>query len=169
MNSLANLRKVWCGPWSALAVALVLPTIGLAQSSCPIIPADEAAAILGGKPTRTEEAFKCTYALAGGRATLIVALQTMGSHSLGQMVFTDSRKEFVGKGATVKDEPSIGQPAFSFAYPIKEGERDSGFFVWKGSGVLMVWLIEKGAGPMTRSAGGIDKLRPIIKKAAGRI
>ncbi len=153
----------------ALLFGLAFTTkIGQAQfrSSCPIITADEAAVVLGGKPTRTEEGPACTYALPGGFVTMIVELQGVGSSA--PMIFTDSRREFVGKGAVVKDEPSIGPPAFSFVNADKDG-RGSGFFVLKGSGVLMVFTIEKKPSGLPKSTGMLDRLRPAIRKAAGRI
>jgi hypothetical protein len=140
----------------------MLPMIGHAQSGCVIITTDEAATVLGGRPTRTEEGGACGYELPGGLAALSVVLQ-----GGGEFVFTDSRKEFVGKNAIVKDEPSIGLPAFSFIFPAQPQGRSSGFFVRKGSGVLMVFIVEKKPGAI-RSAEKLDRLRPIIRKAISR-
>jgi hypothetical protein len=136
------------------------------RSSCPIITSDEAAAVIGGKPSRTEDGPACTYKLPGGSVTMIVEIQGVGSSA--PMIFADSRREFVGKGAVVKDEPGIGLPAFSFVNGDND-ERASGFFVLKGSGVLMVIVIQEKPRGLPKSAGMLDKLRPAIKKAAGRI
>lgn len=166
MNLLSRIGKATCCLWVAIALA---PITGHAQvrSSCPLITADEAATVLGGKPSRTEEASACTYALPGDSNTLILVLQYGYGEPTMQRIFADSRNDFVRKGAVVKDEPSIGPPTFSFVNGDKQ-ERASGFFVLKGDAVLMVVVSEKNPSGPLRSTDKLDRLRPILKKAAGR-
>jgi len=147
----------------------IVPMASRAQfrSSCPFITAEEAATILGGKATRSEEAYVCTYALPGKIVTLVVALQSAGGSD--SFIFNDSKREFIGKGALVKDEAGIGAAAFSFVNGDRDG-RGSGFFVLiKGSGVLMIILQEQKFTGTPKSTERLDKLRPFIKRAVGRV
>ena len=149
-----------------VVVMFFMALAGQAQPRCPFVTRAEAISILGGNPAETFEAgYSCSFTLPGETALLAVQVVRIGSFA--PQSFQDSRREFVSKKMTVKDEPGLGSPAFSILYSEK-GEGVVGIFALKNpTTVVQVIITEKR--PTVVLTRELDKLRGLVKQLLGKI
>ena len=156
--------------WSFLGFALALGAIqGRAQSksSCSLLTANEVTAFLGQKPGQQDEGMACIYTVNGGQLELIVEWARLEPER--RRVWEQERQDAPnGKGGVGRNEPVFGPEAYSTVGEDQNG-RGSAFFLFRGSTLLQVIVIEKQPkGPPTSTAM-LDKLRSLVKKAASRM
>lgn len=126
------------------------------RSGCSVLTLDEVTAMLGPDTTQRDVSGACIF--AAKKATVTVTLTANAGTLFQMMKLTASQN-----GATVKEEPSIGIPAFSVVD--KDGHGFSIFMLKGTSG----GSVSADTGP-TRVPDPIrERLRGLAKKAAGRM
>jgi hypothetical protein len=149
--------------FTALLVGMGLAVAASAQTptgknACTLVTPEEAATILGPDPVKNEINGICLYEAKGQKMVLkIDAPKTGVTKALQQMP-----KALVPQGGgTVREEPGVGPDAYSTS--IKGAQS---IYMLKGSVATYISIATDAAHPFPDM---LDKLRPIAKKALGRL
>jgi hypothetical protein len=164
------MRILYHGVTIALAALLALSAVASpaqTKGACSLITPDEAASVLGGKGEQHEVGPMCIFVDKVHHLDLSVSTSTYGAKT--QVLFEESRKGAAGQKALVKDETGFGAAAFSALYSGMSGT-ESAITIFNGKMILTVSVRDDGGNNhVAGSAATLDKLRPVAKKAFGRL
>jgi len=164
------MRNRYDGVTIALTALLALGGVASpaqTKGGCALITPDEAASVLGGKGEQNEVGPVCVLVDKVHHLVLRVSSATYGSKT--QLVFDESRKGAVGQKAVVKNETGVGGAVYSAVYSGMSGT-ESAIVALKEKVMLSVSVRDDGGNThVAGSAATLDKLRPVAKKALGRL